>query len=70
MLNGEMATGLNIIQIEYRIYEKVETVKEIIQKIMSMNNADLNSTYNDKDISQNKETNGNLSHVKIRSPIF
>lgn len=66
MLTGEMATGLNFIHIECRIYEKVETVK----KIMSMNNADFNSTYNVEDISQNKETNGNLSLVKIRSPIF
>lgn len=44
-----MATRMYFINILYRIYEKIESIKEIIQKITSMNTFDLNSTYKAKD---------------------
>lgn len=49
MFTGKMATGMYFMNVLYRIYEKMETIKEIIQKIISMNNFDLNSTYKAKD---------------------
>lgn len=49
MLTGKVATGMCFKNILYGIYEKMETIKEIIQKIISMNNFALNSTYKAKD---------------------
>lgn len=49
MFTGKMATGMYFINILYRIYEKMKNIKEIIQKIISMNNFYLNSTDKVKD---------------------
>lgn len=46
---GKKVTGMYFINILYRIYEKMEPIKEIIWKTISMNNFALNSTYKAKD---------------------
>lgn len=76
MFTSKMSTGMYFINILYRIYAKIETIKDFFF-LNYNNNTALNSTYKAEtalyslyQITQNYETNCNLSHVKRGLPTF